>query len=249
MAATAQTTSSYGRAHRALEIGAIAFAFLSLGWIAFRVATAAQGAGDWIGIALAAVGGYIVSDFLSGFVHWAGDTVGDESTPILGPNFVRPFRYHHVDPEDITRHDFIETNGNNCIVAAPVLALVLFLLPRETGFLFYACVVTAFTALFVFCTNQFHKWAHMKKPARWVSLLQRAGLILSPTHHSVHHAAPRDKYYCITVGWMNPVLDKIRFFRFCEAILARVRPGILRPDPADRPPSQNADDAAIAMPS
>ena len=58
-----------------------------------------------------------MSDFLSGFVHWAGDTVGDESTPIFGPNFVRPFRYHHVDPEDITRHDFIETNGNNCIVA------------------------------------------------------------------------------------------------------------------------------------
>ena len=83
--------------------------------------------------------------------------------------------------------------------------------------LFYACVVIAFTALFVFCTNQFHKWAHTKNPAGWVRLLQRAGLILSPEHHAVHHAAPRDKYYCITVGWMNPLLDKIRFFRFLEA--------------------------------
>ena len=131
-----------------------------------------------------------MSDFLSGFVHWAGDTVGDESTPIFGPNFVRPFRFHHVDPEDITRHDFIETNGNNCIVAAPVLLLVLALLPATTGVLFYTCVVIACTALFVFCTNQFHKWAHTKNPAGWVRLLQRAGLILSPTHHSVHHAAP-----------------------------------------------------------
>ena len=76
--------------------------------------------------------GYIVSDFLSGFVHWAGDTVGDETTPIFGPNFVTPFRYHHVDPEDITRHDFVETNGNNCIVAAPVLLLVL-LMPADDG--------------------------------------------------------------------------------------------------------------------
>ena len=50
--------------------------------------------------------------------------------------------------------------------------------------LFYACVVIACTALFVFCTNQFHKWAHTKNPAAWVRLLQRAGLILSPEHHS-----------------------------------------------------------------
>jgi plasmanylethanolamine desaturase len=247
MTATTPPGSSYGRGHRALEIAAIAFAFVSLGWIAFRVGAAAHGVGDWIGIALAAVGGYIVSDFLSGFVHWAGDTVGDESTPILGPNFVKPFRYHHVDPEDITRHDFIETNGNNCIVAAPVLAAVLLLLPDTTGVLFYTCAVTAFTSLFVFCTNQFHKWAHMKNPALWVRALQRAGLILSPTHHAVHHAAPRDKSYCITVGWMNPVLDKIHFFRFCEAVMTRIKPGVLRPDPADRP--QKAADAAIAMPS
>ena len=231
---------SYSRGHRALEIAAITFAFGSLAWIAYRVFMAAHGVWDWIGIAVAAVAGYIVSDFLSGFVHWAGDTVGDESTPILGPNFVRPFRFHHVDPEDITRHDFVETNGNNCIVAAPVLALVLLLLPKTTGALFYICTLIAFTALFVFCTNQFHKWAHMKTPARWVRLLQRAGLILSPEHHVVHHTAPRDKYYCITVGWMNPVLEKIRFFRFCEAVVTRLKPGLLRPDPADRPQTQQA---------
>ena len=78
-------------------------------------------------------------------------------------------------------------------------------------------------------------------------LLQRAGLILSPEHHVVHHTAPRDKYYCITVGWMNPLLDKIHFFRFCEAAITRINPRALRPDPADRP--QKEADAAIAMPS
>jgi ubiquitin-conjugating enzyme E2 variant len=239
--------SPYGRGHRALEIAAIAFVFGSLGWIAYRVAAATHGLGDVIGIALAAVAGYVVSDFLSGVVHWAGDTVGDESTPIFGPNFVRPFRFHHVDPEDITRHDFVETNGNNCIVAAPVLLLVLLLLPRHTGALFYTFLVVAFTALFVFATNQFHKWAHTKNPARWVRMLQRANLILSPEHHVVHHTSPRDKYYCITVGWMNPLLDKIHFFRFIEKVFTRIDPNSLRPDPADRP--QKADDAAIAMPS
>jgi ubiquitin-conjugating enzyme E2 variant len=222
--------SQYGRGHRALEIASITFAFGSLIWIACRVIGATHSVGDWIGIVLAALTGYIVSDFLSGLVHWAGDTVGDETTPIFGPNFVRPFRYHHVEPEDITKHDFVETNGNNCIVAAPILVVLLFVTPKTTGPLFYTCVVTACTALFVFCTNQFHKWAHMKQPARWIRILQRAGLILSPEHHAIHHAAPRDKYYCITVGWMNPLLEKIRFFRLCEAAISRIHPRALRPD-------------------
>jgi ubiquitin-conjugating enzyme E2 variant len=222
--------SPYGRGHRALEIASIAFVFAALGWVALRVAGAVHGPGDWLRVACAAVAGYLISDFISGFVHWAGDTVGDETTPVFGPNFVRPFRYHHVDPKDITRHDFVETNGNNCIVAAPVLALVLIAMPRTTGALFYTCLVTACTTWAVFCTNQFHKWAHTDAPAPWVRALQRAGLILSPEHHAIHHASPQDKYYCITVGWMNPLLERISFFRLCEAAVARVMPGALRPD-------------------
>jgi hypothetical protein len=59
---------------------------------------------------------------------------------------------------------------------------------------------------------------------RW---LQRARIILSPQHHNIHHAAPHDKYYCITVGWMNPLLTRIKFFRLCEALMARVCPAML----------------------
>lgn len=222
--------SPYGRGHRALEIAAIAFVFLALAWVAVRVLGAIEGTADILWIGLATFAGYLVSDFLSGFVHWAGDTVGDENTPIFGPNFVRPFRHHHVDPEDITRHDFIETNGNNCIAAAPALLLVLAVMPAETGALFHACVLVASTAWFVFCTNQFHKWAHTPEPAGWIRALQRAGLILSPEHHAIHHAAPQDKYYCITVGWMNPVLHRLNFFRFCEGLILRIYPRALRPD-------------------
>ena len=223
-------SSPYGRGHRALEIASIAFLFAALSWVAVRVATAGCGAGDWLRISCAVVGAYLISDFISGFVHWAGDTVGDENTPVFGANFVRPFRYHHVDPKDITRHDFVETNGNNCIVAAPVLVLVLLVMPKAPGPLFHTCVVVAGTAFFVFCTNQFHMWAHTDSPGPWVRALQRAGLILSPEHHALHHAAPQDKCYCITVGWMNPLLDRLRFFRVCESAIARIVPGALRPD-------------------
>ncbi len=81
-----------------------------------------------------------------------------------------------------------------------------------------------FLALFIVATNQFHKWAHSDHPPRVAVLLQRWGLILSPEHHNIHHALPHDRQYCITVGWMNPLLNRIQFFRGVEAMVAAVRP-------------------------
>ena len=49
---------------------------------------------------------YLV-DFISGLVHWGCDTWGKFTTPIVGPTLIRTFRMHHVDPQDITIHNFI----------------------------------------------------------------------------------------------------------------------------------------------
>jgi hypothetical protein len=229
-------SSGYGRGHRVLEVSSIGVFLAGITCLGVRAAQAIEGWWELAGVGLTALAGYLAADFISGFTHWAGDTLGDETTPVFGPNFVRPFREHHTDQKGITHHDFIETNGNNCIVAVPVVLLLVFTMPKTAGTIFYLSLAMGFCTWFVFCTNQFHKWAHADSVPRVVSYLQRWGLILSPQHHAIHHAAPHDKYYCITVGWMNPVLYRLQFFRLCEAVVARISPGFLHMGERQRRP-------------
>ena len=66
---------------------------------------------------------FMLADFVFGFVHCAADNFGSPQTPVFGVAFIRPFRDHHRDPLDITRHDFVETNGNSCIVNLTVVSV------------------------------------------------------------------------------------------------------------------------------
>jgi plasmanylethanolamine desaturase len=209
----------YSKSVRALEIFAITVFFLVMTAFALRIAPHASE--NWWIVLAAILCGFIAADFLSGFVHWLGDTWGSTRTPVLGQALIRPFREHHVDQKAITRHDFVETNGNNCLISLPVGFMLLMPLgPGPWHWLrLFMMTFAASTVIWVMATNQFHKWAHADKPPALVVWLQKMHLVLPPAHHAMHHASPFNKYYCITVGWLNWPLYKLRFFPILERVV------------------------------
>jgi ubiquitin-conjugating enzyme E2 variant len=206
--------------HRCVEIAAIVLFGVLAGYLCIRLATATGPSQGWI-VGLAALAGYVAADLVSGLVHWAFDTWGSPDTPVLGRYFIGPFREHHRDPLSITRHGFIETNGNSCVAAAPILGIAC-LIPLGTGLGVFATTCLLVMSLGLFATNQFHKWAHLDDPGRIVVALQRWHLILPSEHHRVHHAAPHETNYCITTGWMNHILGA-RFFRRAERVVGGLK--------------------------
>jgi len=214
------------RGHYLLEIfGILCFALLAL-LIAVELYGGVLRFGDlWLAPILLVLA-YLAADFLSGFVHFLADNFGSYNTPILGPNFIEPFREHHVDPKGIVGNDFVDANGNNSLATLPFMIFVWIVVPLETwyyGYLFGTFFL--FLCLAAFLTNQFHKWAHMDEPPALVGWLQARGVILSQEHHDIHHESPYDTYYCITAGFWNPLLDRIRFYERTERLIRRSVPG------------------------
>jgi hypothetical protein len=214
---------------RALDVAAILAFVLLVGAQLWRLGGPAL---DHPGLsALAVVLGYLFADFVSGLVHWAADTWGSSRTPVVGNAFLRPFREHHLDPAAITRHDFAETNGNNCLVCVPVAAAALFV-PVDGALLFFPMAFLACAMLWVMATNTFHKWSHLPAPPPVVRWLQRLNLVLSPEHHARHHAAPHASHYCITSGLLNRPLDRLGFFVRLEALVTRLTGAVARAEEA-----------------
>ena len=226
-----ELAAGYTSQHRTYEICGIIVAIATRGWLIARVVKAPPLSGWWL--PLAALVGILLSEFISGFVHWLFDTWGTLDTPVFGRLAIRTFRHHHVDQKAITRHDFIETNGHNISLTTIYSLSGLLVLRSEepvTLFRVFVCMSLLCATVFTAFTSQIHKWAHQDRPSKMVSLLQRARLVLSPEHHAQHHSPPYNRNYCITVGWMNGPLRAIRFFETLERTITAVTGVLPRED-------------------
>ncbi|MCH2107766.1 MAG: fatty acid desaturase family protein [Polyangiaceae bacterium] len=162
---------------------------------------------------------YLITDLLSGTIHWAMDNWGSDTAP-----FVAPFRRHHLHPEEITQHDFVELNGNTCLVGllATLLAWLSLLIP-DTPWLATA-VFLQVTLVFGVLTNSIHAWAHTSKNElpKILRFAQESNIILNRRHHQEHHRAPHHKNYAITNGLTNGVCDRFGYYEFLGKIVTSI---------------------------
>ena len=207
-----------GPATRAYEALAIAGAAGLLAAHAFRIARFPSV--EWW-LPAAAVAGAIFADFVSGLVHWAADTWGRETFPVLGRRLLRPFRVHHVNPDDFLRRRFLDVNGDVAVIVVPILLSAL-AFPTAAAWGRAAEVFVGAFCLVGLPTNQVHQWAHFREVPRVVGWLQRSGLILGRRAHARHHVAPFARDYCIATGWCNGALTAIDFFPRLERRVTRL---------------------------
>lgn len=172
-----------------------------------------------------------IADFFSGIAHWSADTWGSLETPFVGNSIIRSFREHHVAPTAMCHHDLFETNGDNCMMTLPFMLLAALMNLKQDSL--YSLFVHNFLVLlcvWVALTNQIHKWSHTYRPSCFVTFLQTSRVIVSKREHAVHHRNPFDKYYCITNGWLNPLLASIDFWKRLESVVTSVTGIVPRAD-------------------
>jgi plasmanylethanolamine desaturase len=175
-------------------------------------------------VVLGVLAGYLAADLLSGTVHWFCDTFFAEDTPLIGPTVILPFRDHHRHPEAITGYRLLEQDGTNYVILLLPLWLAVSAAPAAESLLGLAGLSALWgLALGSLGTNLFHKWAHTGGAPGVVRWLQRRRLILSPEAHAVHHRSYTGGY-CVTSGWMNPVLDRLDAFGRVERLVRWRRP-------------------------
>jgi ubiquitin-conjugating enzyme E2 variant len=156
------------------------------------------------------VGLVLLADFISGVGHWFEDTYGNPNWKILGDLVIKPNLEHHQTPRSFIYRSYWYRN-NTSILSCFVIVLASWVL----GFF-------SWQLLFVFAylsqVNEIHAIAHRRPDENFViaRFFQKIGLLQSNLHHGWHHKAPYDCNFCILTEYLNPLLNRIRFWQFLE---------------------------------
>ena len=167
-------------------------------------------------VAFQVVAIWLVTDFLSGFFHWLEDAYGNPFWPLFGRHVTKPNILHHYIPRAFVT--------NSWFLSSRLLLLICALIVTTTLALGVFNWMVALAVVLGVNANQVHKWSHRTREenGRFVTLLQRVKLVQSPSHHHRHHSHGKDSHYCVLTDFLNPILDRTRFWRGLEWCIERI---------------------------
>ncbi len=164
-------------------------------------------------IILKAISVILFADFITGLIHWMEDSYWSPETPILGKWIVEPNLAHHKNGQEFLKKSWLESSWDLLIAGLLIIFAAYWAncLSWEI-WLFAVIIINA---------NQIHKWAHItryeNKP-QIIGFLQKLYILQSTEHHGKHHRKPNNSHYCTVTNWINPILDKLHFWRGLEKV-------------------------------
>jgi len=169
-----------------------------------------------------------LADLFSGFVHWGTDTWFDE---IWWARTILIAREHHLFPHHIVGYGFRDyvafSSWPVAVTIGPLVLVLTFAVAPSSSIFDVVGICLTIATVMVFGTYA-HRLGHQKTDAPAIALLQKAHLLMSPRHHSVHHRDNHDIRYCVINGWANHVCDAIGFWRILETLVRRTTGAVAR---------------------
>ncbi len=155
-----------------------------------------------------------LADFVAGLVHWAEDTYFDADTPIIGSRVIVPNIVHHHVPRYFTRLSWWESSADLVLAG-----LVLFAIAWPLGLVSWQLLLFIGVSI---NANEIHKMAHRTRAENgwFLSKLQDWHILQTPRHHGLHHADPKNTFYCPVTNYVNPLLEKVQFWPRLESLIA-----------------------------
>ena len=196
------------------------------------------GVPDWRWIP-AALFGWYVADLFSGLTHMVMDyrsctpgiglgrmfhyagsresedylALRDQVLPRISAfeRLVYDFKNHHPRPDALGRRPFLVQIGSTILFVS--LPLSLFLNALCLAFPFPGPLIAGAIVLMIGGTlaQYFHGTLHRADNPWVVRMMRRAGLLMSPEAHAIHHATLRQDF-ATNNGWSNPLVNVV--FRF-----------------------------------
>lgn len=181
--------------------------------------------GAWIAFQILAALAF--TDFMSGVLHWLQDRYLHRSWPVIGPAVVDPSIIHHVQSRAFVETGFWARNAASLLVGGVLLAVF-----WATGTLNW--FTTTFALASIILPTETHVWAHRtpKENGRLVTWLQSIGVAQSFAHHRRHHSGREITHYCAMSNYVNPLLERVDFWRRTERLIFMITGARPKPHPA-----------------